>query len=951
MLLAVLVIALALTTLSTPLLNRLLGRAAGWPIAAVFAALTVVVAAQGHHVLVEGGTLEFSRPWMPAIGVNLELRMDGLGWLFTMLVLAVGALIIAYSTRYFPPGRRGGFYFLMTAFATAMAGLVLADDLVLLFVFWELTTICSFYLIGLSGPSANRPAVRTFIVTALGGLALLTAVVLLIVRTGTSSLSAVLSDTSWMQDSGFATVIALLVMLAVFTKSAQFPFHYWLPDAMAASTPVSAYLHAATMVKAGVYVAMRFSAAFGEFGVWNIGLISVGLLTALIGAVFALQRHDLKELAAYSTVSQLGFLIMVIGIGTPAALIAAAVHTVAHALFKSALFMTVGVIDRQAGTRDIRRLSGLRSAMPVTAIVASLAALSMAGIPPFLGFVSKETLFDALLEAPGPAWVGPAVGVGAVIAAAFTFAYAFRFVVGVFGGPPNESSPREAGVWFLAAPAVAVVGGLVLGLGAPWLNPLADRVAVDAAPGSGHAYLSLWHGFNAALLMSAVAIGLGALLAWRSAAGEALAGRRFLPVSGTAVFEMLHRGVIALGVRVGDLTRGDSPARHMAMPIVLIGVLTAVVAAANLDFESFTAPTSRRLDWFLVVLVVAAVLAATITRSRLAGLVLVGVAGFTVALWFLFLGAFDVALTQVMVEILTVVVAVLVLRRLPRRFHRATRRRTVLTAAIAIGAGLSAGLAAYLMTGRRELSQAAEYFLSQVEEDTGGTNVVNTILVDYRAMDTMGELTVLGVAGLVIISVLNSSGLISGGGERQPKVPPSSAVWNADDNTVIVRTVARWLMPLLVLWSLYLLFRGHHEPGGGFIAGLVGGAGFALVYLTAASESAARIRLSSPGLIASGIVVAAGSGLLGYFDGSLLRPLHADIWMPWGDFHFTTALVFDVGVYLAVIGVLLTALNQLGPQQPRSAGVRSGPRGRGGSRRRRAATGRSSNGPATGGLR
>ncbi|GAB3723091.1 DUF4040 family protein [Nocardiopsis oceani] len=917
MVLLLLLIVLAVTVASTPLLDRLLGRNAGWPIALVFLALTALVAAQAPQVLGSGVPLEHSQPWMPRIGVELHLRMDGLGWLFTMLVTGIGALIMAYSTRYFPPGRRLGFYFLMTLFAAAMTGLVLADDVVLLFVFWELTTIASFYLIGLSGVTASRPAIRTFLLTAMGGLALLAAAVLLIARTGTTQLSAILSDPSWTQDTGFASLIAVLVAVAVFTKSAQFPFHYWLPDAMAASTPVSAYLHAAAMVKAGIYLAMRFTPAFGDLLLWNTLLITFGLTTAVIGAVFALQQHDLKKLAAFSTVSQLGFLVAVIGVGTPAALVAAAVHTVAHALFKSALFMVVGLVDHQTGTRDLRQLGGLRTRMPVTAIVAALSALSMAGIPPLLGFVSKENLFEALLGAPGPVWFGPLAGAVAVGAAAVTFAYSFRFVYGTFWGSARseeeEQPPTEARSSFWLPAITAALGGLLLGLTVPVLDPLVNEVAANATHQSADAHLLLWHGFNAALGMSALAVGLGALLAWRSRSGEALAGRTLVPVTGVSVFEAVYDGIIRAGKRTGDLTRTDAPAFHLGIPVVLIIALAAVVAVVGLDVPPQAGQTALGLDWLLVGLMAVAVGAAVVTRSRMAGLALVGVAGFTVALWLFFLGAFDVALTQLLVEILTVVVAVLVLRRLPRRFHSVKKRRTVLTAAIAIGAGLCAGVAAFALTGRRELSPAAEYFLNNAPADTGGTNVVNTILVDYRALDTLGELTVLGVAGLIIISVLRSSDLLPSHSSRRVVVETSCAAYNPADNTVLMRTVGRFLIPLLVIWSLYLLFRGHNEPGGGFIAGLVGGMGFALTYLAAPSDSAARIRLAYPAIIGAGVLVATLSGVLGYVDGSFLRPLHADIPLAWGgSFHFTTAFLFDIGVYLAVVGVLLTALNELG---------------------------------------
>ncbi|WP_017577141.1 DUF4040 family protein [Nocardiopsis kunsanensis] len=919
MLLLTSILVLAVTVLSIPLVERVLGRNTGWFAAAVLAALTALIAAQAPQVLGSGEALTYSVPWMPQIGVEFHLRMDALGWMFTLLVTGVGALIMAYSTRYFPPGRRLGFYLLMTLFAFAMTGLVLADDVVLLYVFWELTTITSFYLIGLSGPGASRPAIRTFLITALGGLALLGAVVLLVVRTGTTQLSTILADQSWTQDTSFTALVAFLVVGAVFTKSAQFPFHYWLPDAMAASTPVSAYLHAAAMVKAGIYLAMRFTPAFGEVLVWNTALIAFGLITAVVGAVFALQQHDLKRLAAYSTVSQLGFLIAVIGIGTPEALVAAAAHTVAHALFKSALFMVVGLVDHEAGTRDLRDLGGLARRMPVTAGIATLASLSMAGIPPLLGFVSKEYLFAGLLGAPGGPWAGVLAGAVAVGAAAFTFAYSFRFVHSAFFGEPRgkrraeQEDVHEAPVAFWGPASLSALGGLVLGLAVPVLDPLVNGVSQDTTGTAAEAHLLLWHGFNPELAMSALAIGLGALLVWRTASGDSYAGRALLPVDGPSVFERIHSALISTGRRVGDLTRTDTVAFHLGTPVVVVLVLATAVLWLGIDIPAPAGQTSRPLDWLLVGLMGVAVLGAVLTRSRLAALALIGVAGFTTALWLFFLGAFDVALTQLLVEVLTVVVAVLVLRRLPRRFHPVTRKRSALTAVIAIAAGSVAGVAAFALTGRRELSSAASYFLDNAPEDTGGTNVVNTILVDYRAFDTLGELVVLGVAGLIIIAVLRSTDLLPVHQARKPSVPVTNPVFEAVPNTVLMRTVAKYLLPILVVWSLYLLVRGHNEPGGGFIGGLVGGSAFALTYLAASSDAAARIRLAYPTIIGSGVLVALGTGLLGFLEGSFLLPLHAEIPLPGGEyFHFTTALIFDVGVYLVVVGVLLAALNELG---------------------------------------
>lgn len=904
---------LALAALAAPLLDRYLGRTSGWVYAAVFLALGGWVFYEAPPHLRDGGVIEYSQPWMPAIGVHLDLRLDGTGLLFVALVLGVGALIMAYSTRYFSHGRHAGFYALMSLFAAAMFGLVVADDVVLLFVFWEFTTIASFFLIGRSGLHANKPALRTLLLTAGGGLALLSAVVTMIVYTGTSQLSVILAHPIWQENPTFATVIAILIMLAAFTKSAQFPFHYWLPDAMAAATPVSAYLHAAAMVKAGIYLLMRFSPVLSDYTIWHITLITLGLVTAIMGAIFALQRHDLKELLAYSTVSQLGFLVAVIGIGTPAALAAAGIHTLAHALFKATLFMLVGVIDREVGSRDIRKLTGLRRVMPITAALTALSALSMAGVPPLLGFISKENMFGAFLEAPGPDFVGPLVGTFAVIGAIFTFAYSFRIVYGAFGGPTEQTKLREPSLIFLLPAAVSSLAGLILGFTAGWLEPLIDRVALDTQGLPANFYLTLWHGVNPAFIMSVITIAVGVGLFLKRVAIDRLLNRRLFPVTGVEIFERIYDGTISFGHRVGDITRSNSPARHLAAPFILLGLLAVGVVASSPVIPPFPAPVTQPIDWLLLLLVAAGVLGIVLTASRLAALALLGVVGFVVALLFFVLGAPDVGLTQLLVEVLTVVVAVLVLRRLPRTFHKVSKSRTYVTATIALIAGGVAMLATYTLTGRRDRSRAAEYFLQEAEEETGGTNVVNTILVDFRALDTLGELAVLGLAGLIIISVLEASGLLRGDRDARAAKLLDSPIGASVGNTILARTVGRWLAPILILLSLYLLLRGHDLPGGGFISALVGGAGFALAYLSAPSAARAPIKLPYVGLIASGIGIATVVGVIGFFDGSFLRPLHYYIPL-WGDayYHFTTALIFDIGVYLGVVGVILTALNRLG---------------------------------------
>ncbi len=882
-------------------LSRATGRDAGWLLALpLLAAAGMVVAASTSTA----GAAEQRLDWMPSIGVDLALRLDGLALLFALLVLVIGAGVLAYSARYLQPGRHGAFYGLMSGFAAAMLLLVLADDLVVLFVAWEATTLCSFFLIARSGLPAREPAIRTLLVTAAGGLSLLAAVVVVAVNTGTTQLSAALADPAWTQDAGFATTVAVLVVVAALTKSAQFPFQAWLPDSMIAITPVSAYLHAAAMVKAGIYLLLRFSPALSGVGAWELLLIGCGAITAVLGAVAALRRYDQKELLAYSTISQLGLIVVLIGVGTPAALTAAIAHTVAHALFKAALFMLVGVIEREAGTRDIRHLAEVRVQMPFTVTAVVLAAASMAGVPLLLGFVSKEAIFAALLEAPGPAWWSIVLTGVVAATAALTFAYSGRIVLGALGGPGRERV-TEASVSFWVVPAACALAGLVLGV-APFLLDALVSDASSAAVGSDvDAHLALWHGFNAPLVVSLLVLGTGtaAVLA-RRPVDHWLAPRRF-PFSGLDVVDALRAATIRAGATVGGWTGSTAPRRHLAIPVVGLCVIALAGVLTVRGLPAVVGDPTRPLDWVLVALIAGSVVAAVRAQSRIAAIVVVGVVGFTMTLWFFALGAADVALTQLLVEILTVCVMVLLLRRLPARFRRSARRDRLPAGILAVAAGGATTLGVWALTGRREMSDAADYYLRDGERVTGGANIVNTILVDFRALDTLGELTVLGVAGVAIAALLQARHL----SPAQPvAMRTRSPIADAGDNAVFARSASRLLGPVVVLLSLFLLLRGHQEPGGGFIAALIGGAGFALVYLSAPSDQAARVRWPYLALIGAGVAVGAGTGFLGYVDGSFLTPLHAELL----GFKLTTALIFDVGVYLAVIGIVLAAFNLLG---------------------------------------
>jgi multicomponent Na+:H+ antiporter subunit A len=912
----------------TMVATRLIGRNAGWLAAAGLGTLAAIVATRVPEVLVGSSAVREVVPWIPSLDVALRLRLDGLSALFLIIVLSIGALVMAYSARYLSDRtvhRHTGYFAWMLLFAFAMTGLVLADDLVLLFVFWELTTLCSFFLINRSGRRASAPAVRTLLTTAFGGLMLLFAVVLIVVRTETTVLSEALIDPVWQSDAGFTAAIAVLVALAAMTKSAQFPFHMWLPDAMVAPTPVSAYLHAAAMVKAGIYLLMVFSPALGGTVVWQSILVSTGLITALMGAVFALRRFDLKEIMAYSTISQLGLIVALIGIGTPSALATAALYTLAHALFKASLFMVVGIVDQQAGTRDIRLLRSLWRRMPVTFVTTLLAGLSMAGVFPLLGFISKEYLLGQTLEPGGPVWLGVLLTATVVLGAIATFAYTGRILLGGFtdyrgteradGDLDTHRMPetvREADPLFVATALAPALAGLALGPAIVVLHPLMSAAGSAAAGQPYTASFALFGGFTIELALSVTIIALGLIAISQRRRLDRLLERRVLSFTAIDVVERIRTGANTLGARIGDTTRTDAPASHMAAPWIVVG---AIALAAV-----FIAPSAGTVidagepwtDALMLALLVVTVVPAVVTRSRITALILVGGAGFVVALWFFALGAIDVGLTQLLVELLTVVALVLILRRLPAVFHAVARNRQVLSAAIALGVGAAATAVTLAFTGRRDISTVGQYFLDEAPADTGGTNVVNTILVDYRALDTLGELTVIAVAGIVIMGMLSARPMLA---ERTPDLSAwaGTALLRTVDNTLPIRVVARWSAPLIILLSIYLLLRGHYEPGGGFIAALVGGTGFALAYLGASTDRRAPVRWPYRGLLAAGVIVGVASGVGGYLVGSFLRPVRFGIPLPGGsEYGFTSALIFDLGVYFAVVAIIIAVINELG---------------------------------------
>lgn len=692
-----------------------------------------------------GVTIVAETPWFPGLGVNLSFVLDGLSLLFCLLITGVGALVMFYSARYFPRGSDVGRQVgLLTLFGAAMIGLVLAGDAILLVIFWELTSIISFFLIGEKGGDARGPATRALLITSIGGLALLGAMVGMSVLAGDASLASILAEGDTVATGALGTGFIALLFIAAFTKSAQAPVHFWLPGAMVASTPVSTYLHAATMVKAGIYLLMRFAPVLENSPIRYVAVI-VGAGTALFASIVALRQHDMKLLLAYSTVGQLGILTALAGSATSASLVAASVHILAHGAYKATLFMAAGVVENVTGGRDITRLSGLRRAMPLTTAITALSIMSMAGLPPFLGFVSKEETFSATLEGGGAlGWTTTALLVGAAIV---TFAYGTRLLGVYLVGRPSHHERETRSL--ILMPAVAAVFGGSLGIASAALGPLAGASAAAALGRSGsEADLALWHGLTPALLLSAVVLGAGALLA-RTVSRRAARGDQPVPTArGAALWERGYAATIERGRRLGEPFLTFAPGVHLGwIAAACVVAASGAALATGFTVEGALQPESP-LRWGTLALITCTSLAVGAARDRMAAIAFLGLTGFLVAFMFALLGAPDLVLTQLLVETLTIVLVVLVFRRLPRRFHRSTTRRRLAGVVFGGVTGIGAALLTFSLTGRREISEAGTYYLEASPDEAGGTNTVNTILVDFRALDTLGEIAVLAAAAI-----------------------------------------------------------------------------------------------------------------------------------------------------------------------------------------------------------
>lgn len=906
----------------------------------------------------DGGVATETVEWLPAIGLNLTLRIDGFAWMFGLLVSGMGALVVLYARYYLSaddPAAR--FYSLLLGFMGAMLGIVLSGNLLQLVVFWELTSIFSFLLIGYwhHRRDARRGARMAFVVTASGGLALLAGVLLIGQMAGSYELTSVLAAGDAIRAHPFYPVAVGLVLLGALTKSAQFPFHFWLPHAMAAPTPVSAYLHSATMVKAGVFLMARLWPALAGTDTWFWIVGGAGLATLLIGAYAAMFQNDLKALLAYSTISHLGLITLLLGLNSPLAAVAAVFHMMNHATFKASLFMAVGIIDHESGTRDMRRLDGLYPYMPGTAKLAMVACAAMAGVPLLNGFLSKEMFFAETVYVQGQRWLEVGLPLAATLAGVFAVVYSLRFGHDVFfGAPPNDCprTPHEPARWMRVPIELLVMACLVVGVVPNW--SISEVLATAARPVVGGVLppysLAIWHGFNAPLAMSLLAMAGG--LALYLAFGGWFKRRplRATPLMDRADGRLAFQWVLGwLTVSARQVLRRTS-SRHLQVQLLWILVAAGAAglgSALVVPLEWGDRPRVPASPEFILVWAVgaaAAVGAAWQARlHRLASLALLGVVGIALCLTFAWFSAPDLALTQLAVEAVTIVLFLLGLRWLPQRVARSDprtraraewRRRRDLVLALLAGGGLAA--LSYALLTRTGAQSISPFYLQNALPAGGGTNVVNVMLVDFRAFDTLGEITVLAVVGITIFALLRRF--------RPPQevigLPPQQRAVRAGSATDLLRpqelkdsgdpaqgylmvpaVLVRLLLPVALVVALHLFLRGHNQPGGGFVAGLTVATAFIAQYMVAGTQWVEdRMDLDPPGWIAFGLLVAVVTGLGSLAFGYPFLTTHtAHFRLPLiGELHLPSAFLFDLGVFAVVLGSTLLLLTALAHQSLRA---------------------------------
>ena len=905
-----------------------------------------------YPALAAGGVLRQTMAWAPSLGLDFTLRVDGFSWLFMLLICGIGMLVGVYARYYMPaddPLSR--FFALLLAFMGAMLGIVMSGNVIQLVFFWELTSLLSFLLIGYwhHGASARDGARMALIVTSGGGLCLFAGVLLLGHIVGSYDLDVILASGALIRGHALYTPTLILILLGALTKSAQFPFHFWLPQAMSAPTPVSAYLHSATMVKAGVFLLVRFWPVLAgtEQWFWIVG--GSGLISLVLGAWVAIFQQDLKGLLAYSTISNLGLITMLVGLGNAFGVVAAIFHIVNHATFKASLFMAAGAVDHETGTRDMRQLGGLRHFMPITATLALIAGAAMAGVPLLNGFLSKEMFFAETLTTQRGVFLDVVPVALAIAASAFAVTYSLRFVRGVFFGRVSSTMPREPhepphwmrvpiGLLALACLLVGILPAKVIG---PSLHAAAHAVLGAQTPVYS---LVVWHGWTPPLQMSIVAFVAGCLLyvalrrylrrSERTPLIGALSGRRMFERALTVLAAELPRWLLAHGF----------PSRRLQPQLLLI-VLTALLAGG---LAAASAPFAVTPHWggidpafaLLWLLGAACALGAAAQAKfhRLAALVLAGGAGLVSCVSFVWLSAPDLAATQLLVEVVTTILILLGLRWLPKRIRGIspdgplTRYRRYRDGLIALVVGTGVASLAYAAMTHPVTGSISRFFLEHAYAEGGGHNVVNVILVDFRGFDTLGEISVLAIVALSVFALLRrfrpAAESIDAPQRHRSALdaaqPDRGTDHSLSDYLMIPGLIIQLMFPVILLFGVHLFLRGHDLPGGGFAAGITVSVALILLYMARGARWVeSHLRVLPVRWIGVGLLLAVGSGLGSLLFGHPFLTSHTQyVDLPLlGRLPLASTVLFDLGVFCLVVGATTLMLIALAHQSLRRTRV------------------------------
>jgi NADH:ubiquinone oxidoreductase subunit 5 (subunit L)/multisubunit Na+/H+ antiporter MnhA subunit/multisubunit Na+/H+ antiporter MnhB subunit len=931
---------------------------AGWILALIPAsafAILLHAVTQMH----DGKPLTYSVPWIPSLGLNFSLYLDGLSALFALLITGIGTLVIIYTGYYFDDSHSTGdggqkttvngqpssveylFFAYTLLFMLAMLGLVLAGDLITLFLFWEGTSISSFLLIAykFKDEAARQGAFKSLFITGGGGIAMLAGFLFVISLTGGADFKTILSSGDLLRSSQLYPVFFTLIAFGAFTKSAQFPAHIWLPEAMSAPTPASAFLHSATMVKAGIYLLARLNPALGGTDAWFWTLSIFGLTTMLVGAYLGFKQNDLKPLLAYSTISQLGVLVALIGQDTEIAFKALVIGILAHALYKSALFMTAGIIDHETGTRDFRKLGGLRGQMPIMFGIAGIAALSMAGLPPLFGFLAKETLLASVTHPSLPTVVDKIFPLTTVLAGALILAQAGVLVWGVFlGKPADEKHPPHGhdpkfGFWF--APAFPALLSLLIGLApvepAFLANFLAD--AAKAAYGDKvKVSLALWTGINVPLILSIAAVTLGSLVFWQR---ERIRPRlmRFLPnLTANALFNGTMSGLDWLSRTATSLQGGRLRVYLRIMilsSVALVALFIGIPSGLSIPSLELNVEGLNGLRLFSLVMLTISALVSVFARRDLYAVIALGITGFGVSIWMALEPSPDVALVQVVVDILATVVLILSLSLIPRRMRdRAnellhSRRGMTRDALIAGLAGLvMMGATFTALNTRPRQSLVSPFYAENAKPLTGAKDLVGAIVVDFRGTDTMMEILVFALAGLGIYTLLHYT--VRGVGEHTHEEPEKAlavhtplGIYNLPTSPLL-HTLAYVMLPLSFMLGITHMMYGHDQPGDGFTAGVIISLAIAQWYMLFGYHETRRKLgwLNRNDMIVAGLGLALLNALGGaVFGAGFFAPVDygnlLGLSLPAG-FAITNSFLFEVSIALAVMGAATLILDNLG---------------------------------------